>query len=203
MRPVQSATQDLEILAEMLVHVGRAARAEGREDSLTAAQWTALRFFARANQASRTPSAFASFQATTRGTASQTIKALVQGGFLERRASDTDKRSARFEVTERGRTMLAHDPLRHLVAALGGLSEADHASLARALPEIASILAARRGDRGFGTCGDCKHFETRDGTAYCACVARDLAPFEIGQLCARFAPDAAGTAGITGQTLQD
>jgi DNA-binding MarR family transcriptional regulator len=178
---------DLEQLAEMLVHVGRSARAEGREDVLTAAQWTALRFFARANQASRTPSAFASFQATTRGTASQTIKALEQGGFLERRASDTDRRSVCFEVTERGRAMLSQDPLRHLVAALGGLSGADHASLARALPEVASALAARRGDRGFGTCGDCKYFETRDGSAYCACVAQDLAPFEIGQLCARFA----------------
>src|ERR1700730_8622173 len=33
-------------------------------------------FFARANSFSRTPSAFAEFQATTRGTASQAIKAL-------------------------------------------------------------------------------------------------------------------------------
>lgn len=170
----------------MLVHIGRSARAEGKEDILTAAQWTALRFFARANRASRTPSAFASFQATTRGTASQTIKSLVQGGFLERRACETDKRSVQFEVTARGRDILRHDPLRHLVAALGGLTDADHQSLRRALPEIASSLALQRGDRGFGTCGDCKYFEDRDGAAYCACVASDLAPFEIGQLCANF-----------------
>jgi DNA-binding MarR family transcriptional regulator len=178
--------EHLEQLAEMLVHVGRSARAEGREDLLTAAQWTALRFFARANRASRTPSAFASFQATTRGTASQVIKSLVRGGYLERHASEIDRRSARFEVTARGRDILERDPLRHLVEALSGLSEADHASLARALPEIASSLARRRGDRGFGTCGDCRYFEDRDGAAYCACVASDLAPFEIGQLCANF-----------------
>src|SRR6056297_1368608 len=168
-------TEHLEQLAEMLVHVGRSARSEGREDMLTAAQWTALRFFARANRASRTPSAFASFQATTRGTASQVIKSLEQGGFLERHASDTDKRSVRFEVTGQGRDILERDPLRHLVACL-----------ARALPEVASGLARRRGDRGFGTCGDCRYFEDRDGAAYCACVASDLAPFEIGQLCANF-----------------
>jgi DNA-binding MarR family transcriptional regulator len=179
-------TDRLEKLAEMLVHVGRSARAEGREDILTAAQWTALRFFARANRASRTPSAFASFQATTRGTASQVIKSLVQGGFLERHASDTDKRSARFEVTAQGREILERDPLRHLVEALSALSDADHATLARTLPDIASHLARRRGDRGFGTCGDCRYFEDRDGAAYCACVASDLAPFEIGQLCANF-----------------
>ena len=40
------------------------------------AQLMALRFFARANSFSRTPSAFAEFQATTRGTALQAIKAL-------------------------------------------------------------------------------------------------------------------------------
>ncbi|HKN41440.1 MAG TPA: hypothetical protein VJV87_00945, partial [Sphingomicrobium sp.] len=39
--------------------------------------WMALRFFSRANSFSRTPSAFAEFQATTRGTATQAIKALL------------------------------------------------------------------------------------------------------------------------------
>src|SRR6056297_4232996 len=131
----------LEQLAEMLVHVGRSARAEGREDILTAAQWTALRFFARANRASRTPSAFASFQATTRGTAAQVIKSLVRGGYLERHTSEIDRRSARFEVTARGREILERDPLRHLVEALSALSDADHATLARTLPDIASHLA--------------------------------------------------------------
>ena len=65
-----------EEIAELLVHIGRSARGEDSDSDLTAAQWTALRFFARANRVSRTPSAFASFQATTRGTASQTLKSL-------------------------------------------------------------------------------------------------------------------------------
>src|SRR6516225_1312032 len=49
-----------------------------------------LRFFARANSFSRTPSAFAEFQATTRGTASQSIKALEAGGYLVRQRSQAD-----------------------------------------------------------------------------------------------------------------
>ena len=94
-------------LAELLVHVGRSARGEeGGPARLTAAQWTALRFFARANRASRTPSAFASFQATTRGTASQTIKTLEARGLLARRRCEHDGRSVRFEVTEAGQDML-------------------------------------------------------------------------------------------------
>src|SRR3974377_1180868 len=59
-------------------------QADGYEGELSPAQWMALRFFARANSFSRTPSAFAEFQATTRGTASQAIKALEAGGGLAR-----------------------------------------------------------------------------------------------------------------------
>lgn len=198
-----SNTDHIEQLAEMLVHIGRSARAEGRDDILTAAQWTALRFFARANRASRTPSAFASFQATTRGTASQTIKSLLEGGFLERHNSETDKRSVRFEVTSWGLDILELDPLRHLVTALGGLSDADRKRLLRALPQIASSLARHRGDRGFGTCGDCRHFEDLDGVAYCACIASDLAPFEIGQLCANFSTKASGRSHAPGTARQE
>src|SRR5256714_13007018 len=68
--------------AELLLLVGRLVQAGGYDGELSPAQWMALRFFARANSFSRTPSAFAEFQATTRGTASQAIKALEAGGDL-------------------------------------------------------------------------------------------------------------------------
>src|SRR6266576_2855128 len=74
--------------AELLLLVGRFVQAGGYEGELSPAQWMALRFFARANSFSRTPSAFAEFQATTRGTASQAIKALEAGGYLVRQRSE-------------------------------------------------------------------------------------------------------------------
>jgi DNA-binding MarR family transcriptional regulator len=64
-------------------------QAEGYDGELSPAQWMALRYFARANSFSRNPSAFAEFQATTRGTASQAIKALEASGYL---VSATDPR---------------------------------------------------------------------------------------------------------------
>ena len=66
--------------AELLLQVGRFVQAEGYDGELSPAQWMALRYFARANPFSRNPSAFAEFQATTRGTASQAIKALEASG---------------------------------------------------------------------------------------------------------------------------
>ena len=178
-----------DVLAELLVHVGRSARGEDADGSpLTAAQWTALRFFARANRRSRTPSAFASFQATTRGTASQTLKTLEARGLLERRKSDTDRRSVLFEPTEEGRALLRRDPLRHLMAAIDKLPPSDRAALARVMPDLASHLACARGSPAIGTCANCNHYEDQGEQAYCACVGASLAPFEIGQLCASFAP---------------
>lgn len=177
-------------LAELLVHIGRSARAEdcGGAAPMTAAQWTALRFFAHANRASRTPSAFASFQATTRGTASQTIKTLESRGLLARRRADHDGRSVQFHLTGEGQKLLAQDPLRQLTAAIGRLTPGDRATLARVLPELAADLAQARGASAFGTCGRCEHYECRGDGGYCACVAMTLAPFEIGQLCVRYAP---------------
>ena len=174
-------------IAEYLVHIGRSARAEVPDAQLTAAQWTGLRFFARANRTSRTPSAFASFQATTRGTASQTVKSLEAKGLLCRRKCDHDGRSVQFEVTDAGRAMLKSDPLRHLIAAIARLPEAERAALARALPVLSADVAAMRGVNAFGTCGDCAHFADGKGGGYCACVAAGLAPEEIGQMCASFA----------------
>src|ERR1017187_6089329 len=79
--------------AELLVQVGRLVQAESYDGGLNPAQWMALRFFGRANQFSRSPSAFAEFRATTRGTATQTIKSLEAGGYLVRQPSKADRRS--------------------------------------------------------------------------------------------------------------
>src|SRR6056297_3100762 len=114
-------------IAELLVHVGRAARSGDMGSELTGAQWTGLRFFARANGSTRTPSGFASFQATTRGTASQIIKSLERRGLVARTRSERDRRSVCFDLTEQGRTVLDNDPLRVLVGLIDGLDDAESA----------------------------------------------------------------------------
>jgi DNA-binding MarR family transcriptional regulator len=92
--------------AEFLLQVGRLVQAEGYDGELSPAQWMALRFFARANPFSRTPSAFAEFQATTRGTATQAIKALEAGGYLVRQPFKTDGRSVSLRLTSKGKKAL-------------------------------------------------------------------------------------------------
>ena len=56
-------------------------QAEGYDGELSPAQWMALRYFARANPFSRTPSAFAAFQATTVALRRKLSRHLRAGGW--------------------------------------------------------------------------------------------------------------------------
>ncbi len=169
--------------AELLIHLARLAQTgDGR---LTPAQWTALRFFARANRFSRTPSAFSEFHATTRGTASQTVKSLVALGLLERHRSESDGRSIRYDPTPEGRALLERDPLTALVRALERLPDGDLRMLWRSLSAAAQEVARQREAPQFGTCGDCSHLAAGD---YCRCAPATLATEELGALCVDFAP---------------
>lgn len=178
-------------IAELLVYLGRAARGGDAASDMTAAQWTALRFFARANNVSRTPSAFASFHATTRGTASQTIKSLLAKRYLARYESADDRRSVRFDLTDAGLAALRADPLRALSEAIERLDTGLKSALRQALPALAGELAEIRDTVAFGTCGDCRHF-AGGTTSYCACVAAELAPVDLGRLCINFAAGQSG-----------
>ncbi|WP_101066192.1 MarR family winged helix-turn-helix transcriptional regulator [Roseovarius salinarum] len=170
-------------IAEMLVHLGRTACSEDGQSGLTAAQWTCLRFFSHANRTTCTPSAFASFHATTRGTASQIVKTLERRGLVCRERSPVDGRSVCFALTEAGWAALSHDPLGDLIASLDGLGPAEREAFLQMLSRVASTLAARRGGRTFGTCSDCTHFSTSEGSGYCACMAAHLGTGEIDKLC--------------------
>ncbi|MCA1776954.1 MAG: MarR family transcriptional regulator [Loktanella sp.] len=166
--------------------MGRAAHSETAGSNLTAAQWTCLRFFARANGSTRTPSCFASFQATTRGTASQIIKSLERAGLIARRPSEHDRRSVCFDLTDAGRTILEDDPLCDLTDVLDGLGRADRNHFLTTLSRLSGALAERRDVPAFGTCRDCSHFSTSGDAAFCSCMAAELAKEEITKLCGSY-----------------
>ncbi len=128
--------------AELLLQAGRLVQAEGYDGKLSPAQWMALRYFARANPFSRTPSAFAEFQATTRGTASQAIKALEAGGYLVRQRSKADGRSISLRLTDKGKEALARDPFEVLVRAVDTLDAKQRTAMHHALHQVLTTLAA-------------------------------------------------------------
>lgn len=179
-------------LADLLVHVARLAQNTAQTD-LTAAQWTALRYFARANRFSRTPSAFSDFHATTRGTASQTVKSLVALGLLAREAHDGDARSTLIKVTQAGHDMLQRDPMGDLRQVLARLPDEDQHRLASVLNRAIADLAEQRATPMFGTCADCTHCDTGRAPAYCHCTQSSLSLPDMAALCVDFRPSVGKT----------
>src|SRR5450631_3438423 len=143
--------------AELLLQVGRLVQAEGYDGELSPAQWMALRYFARANPFSRNPSAFAEFQATTRGTASQAIKALEASGYLVRQRSKADGRSVSLRLTSKGKKALARDPFDVLVHAVDALDAKEQTAVHHALHQVLTTVAASGAHRYFGVCQDCTY----------------------------------------------
>jgi DNA-binding MarR family transcriptional regulator len=177
-------------LAELLVQLGRAAYADCAAGDLTPAQWTALRFFSRANRFSRTVSAFADFHATTRGTASQTVRSLVDRELLTRQASERDGRSVLFELSATGRHSLERDPLHALARAGERLGSERELLITEELRRLRDWLAEERKGAALGNCSRCGHLR-RDGEKLsCGLLQESLAESELQEYCVRYRPTA-------------
>ncbi|SRR6266542_2560172 len=175
--------------AELLLQVGRFVQAEGYDGELSPAQWMALRYFARANPFSRNPSAFAEFQATTRGTASQAIKALEAGGYLVRQRSKADGRSVSLQLTDKGKEALVRDPFEVLVRAVDSLDAKERTAIHHALHQVLTTVAAIGTHRCFGVCQDCCNLTSANPSApECLLLGVTIQPEDAGLLCVHFQP---------------
>ena len=175
------------MLVEMLLHLGRIAHGDSTTPGLTAAQWTVLRYLSGANRFSRTPSAFAEFHGTTRGTASQTIKSLVALGYLTQTRSATDGRSTRLDLTDRAQEILVQNPFEDLARTLDALPAGVRERFANTLQCILCQVAQEKGKHPFGTCLSCSYLQ---GQAAFVCTFLDQAldGDEIGQFCINYLP---------------
>jgi len=185
-------TQPTRSVAELVTQLGRYAYGKTPAAGLTPAQWTALRYFSRANRFSRMVSAFAEFHATTRGTASGTVKSLVQGGYLKRTRSSSDGRSARVDVTSKASAILSNDPFQRLARAADTLSTTARHAVTRGLDRMLGELAHDLDKPRFGVCTECRHL-CGDGYCLqgqppyeCGLLNEPLAEPDIEQLCVNF-----------------
>ncbi len=182
------------MVADLISQLGWIAHGEGFVGGLTPAQWSVLRYFSRANRFSRTVSAFAEFHGTTRGTASQTVKSLVNRGYLIRTRSERDGRSVRLDLTGKGNKALSDDPFEILVGAAGALSPTARRSVERALERMVRHVAQEYGRCPFGTCLSCL-FLRGDGSCAtdrppyeCGVLDEPLEEAELDQVCVNFEP---------------
>lgn len=170
-------------LSELLLRLSRLADAEIWALGLNPAQAAALDYLSRANRFSRAPSQLADWLGATRGTVSQTLKALAARGLVAESPSPRDRRSISYDLTDAGRAALAHPS--SLAQAAASLPKAEALAAASALSELLKDLLKRRGHRPFGLCHSCRHHQLQPaGTAFCGLLSVALLPAEADQICA-------------------
>ncbi len=172
-------------VAELVEQLGRCACSEAFSSGLNPAQWAALRYFERANRFSRTVSAFAHYHGTTRGTASQTARALVHKGYLRRLPAKHDQRSFRLDCTDLARQALASDPFAAFVSAAGSLGPEQCSVLAKGLRAMLEQVQDKRARRPFGVCTSCRHLQVEEGACGHRCLLQDelLQDQDLGRIC--------------------
>jgi DNA-binding MarR family transcriptional regulator len=182
---------DCRQIAELIGRLGRLAHALQYSAGLNPAQWEALRFLARANKYSRSPSALSEFLGVTRGTASQTLIALEEKGYVERTRSTADRRSVDLRLTDKGLDLIRRDPLCCLEEAATGLSDGCKEHIADGLERVVAALQVASGYVTFGPCFGCDHFRRDPADAAkagcrCALTGDALEPNELGKICVDF-----------------
>jgi DNA-binding MarR family transcriptional regulator len=181
-----AATTDAETIRDLIDRLTRLAAAEEWNGPLNPSQFAALSYLARANRFSRAPSHVADFLATTRGTASQTLKALARKDLIAETRSDEDKRSIRYDVSAPGLEVLQSPS--SLEKAIDTLPPEVNASLASSLKALVLTMLHQRGGRSFGICRTCCHHEAKDTGGHCRLLNVPLSPTDAAQLCHEHTP---------------
>lgn len=153
-------TETAEILAP-LERLARLMRAGEHEGGLNPAQWEALRYLSRANRFSNSPIALTRFLGSTKGTVSQTIKALERKGYIAKGPRENEGRSINLSLTPKGSEALKNDPLAEFSKSLDDLSGKNRRRLAKGLADLLETDLKRREQPSFGTCATCRYFREK------------------------------------------
>jgi DNA-binding MarR family transcriptional regulator len=168
-------------LRALLDRITRLSAADAWSEQLNPAQMATLEYLARANRFSRAPSHVADYLGTTRGTVSQTLKALERKGYVTETRSSTDKRRTSYSLTQSGAEAVAED--QDIQQVLAALPPSTRAGLEAGLRSVLAGLLARRQGRSFGLCRTCKHHATGPDGPQCRLLNIALSTEEPNQIC--------------------
>lgn len=174
-------------LIERIALVRRAARRQvALRLGLSLAQLDALFYLGECNRFSDTPAAVADFLDATRGTVSQSLRALERKGLIERTPDAADRRVSHLRPSTRGQELIAQarDSVQGEVGPLG----VDAIHVEAALTEALRAAQRARGGRTFGECGTCVHLGGEPSARVCGLTAEPLSEAETGLRCVEHEP---------------
>jgi DNA-binding MarR family transcriptional regulator len=179
--------------AVALERLSRLMRAAEHDGDLNPAQWEALRYLARANRFSNSPAALTRYLGATKGTISQTVKALERKGYIAKAERPGEKRSITLTLTAKGEEKLKQDPWARLSVDIDELGGKTRRRLAQGLTDLLTAELERGGFRNFGFCETCRYFHD-GGKAHavesCRCTLFDqpLTAAEVTRICVEHEP---------------
>ena len=135
----QRREQSARAIAELIEQLSRSLLNGSSAHGLNPAQWSALRYFAAANESARQVGAFARFHLTTPSSASQTVSSLAEKGMVAKTAA-SDGRRRTIDLTTKGRRMLKDDPIVTLSDIILSLPDERLSTLAETMQLLVQVM---------------------------------------------------------------
>ncbi|MDG9922605.1 MULTISPECIES: MarR family winged helix-turn-helix transcriptional regulator [unclassified Pseudomonas] len=154
-------------------------------------QVSALVYLARCNRYSNTPLAVTEYLGLTKGTVSQSLKALEAKGLIEKSQDPRDRRSVHLRLTAPALALVeAITPPDFLVTALAQMGERA-VELEALFGNLLRQIQRNQDVPGFGLCSTCRFHQQRDGAPFCGLTEEPLMREEVGLICREHQPPAA------------
>lgn len=146
-------------------------------------QLSALMYLARCNHYSNTPLGVTDYLGLTKGTVSQSLKALEAKELIVKSQDARDKRSVHLQLTDAARTLLDTIlPPAFLAAGEARMGERV-AQLERLLGELLREVQRSADLPSFGLCQSCRFHQQLDGLPFCGLTQEPLAPADAALIC--------------------
>jgi MarR family transcriptional regulator, negative regulator of the multidrug operon emrRAB len=142
-----------------------------------------LAYLRSANRYSDRAGAVADYLGVTKGTASQSIRRLVERGLVEQVADADDRRVVRLRLSPAGSRVV--DDLAPAPAVRSAIEElgVDAAELARLLTRLLAGLQRANDRVGFGVCSTCRHFQSQGRAFRCGLTGEALSVDDSRRIC--------------------
>jgi len=175
------------VLFDLLERLSSLTRVWFRQHPLLAdlqpIQLSALLYLARCNRYSNTPLAVTEYLGLTKGTVSQSLKALEAKGLIVKTQDAADKRSVHLSLTEPARALLEAVMPPDFLAAASARMGTRAQDLEALLADLLRTVQRNENVPGFGLCKTCRfHRKTASG-GFCELTQEPLTAGERDLIC--------------------
>ena len=161
------------------------SRKIGIQYSMHPIQMEALHYLSLCNKYSDTPMAVTDYLGQTKGTISQTIKALEKKGCILKQPDSRDKRMTHLLVTSKGKDIIKNSlPTPMFSNALNSFNDTESNEMIFTLKKLLSTMLETNKIKSFGVCRTCIYNKTtNDDSFYCNLLKQPLDIEDVQLIC--------------------